>query len=200
MKYLWQAGKPVFLDFLSTIAFFLVFSSLHNIVLATAVGVAVGVGQTTVQLLRRRPVEPMAWMSTALVVVLGGATILTHDPRFIMVKPTIAYLATAGVMSRPGWQVRYAPEIARRHLSDRVLTIWGFVWAGGMAALGIAALVIGLSLGVKAWVWFLAVFAVGAKLALFAVEYVSLRHLVRGRIIAARAAESPAPGLEAQAC
>jgi Intracellular septation protein A len=52
-----------------------------------------------------RRVEPMQ------VVVLGGATMLTQSPRFIMVKPTIVHFAVAAVMLRRGWMLRYLPEI-----------------------------------------------------------------------------------------
>ena len=50
-------------------------------------------------------------MSLGLVVVLGGATMLTQNPRFMMVKPTIIHLAVAAVMLRPGWMIRYLPEV-----------------------------------------------------------------------------------------
>ena len=56
----------------------------------------------------------MQWMSLGLVVVLGGATMLTQSPRFMMIKPTIVHFAVATVMLRRGWMLRYLPEIVRK--------------------------------------------------------------------------------------
>jgi len=38
----------------------------------------------------------------ALVVVMGSASLITHDPRFVMVKPSIGAFAIACVMLRRG--------------------------------------------------------------------------------------------------
>jgi intracellular septation protein A len=44
----------------------------------------------------------MQWASLGLVIVLGGATVLTGDPRFVMIKPTIAYLTVGAAMLQRG--------------------------------------------------------------------------------------------------
>jgi intracellular septation protein A len=45
-----------------------------------------------------------------LVLVMGTATIVLHDPRFMMYKPTLYYLCAGLVMLRPGWMYRYMPK------------------------------------------------------------------------------------------
>ena len=77
-------------DMLSTFAFLILFAVFGDVRLVVAVAVVVGVGQILRAKLKRWPVDPMQWLSLGLVVVLGGATLFTHDPRFIMVKPTLS--------------------------------------------------------------------------------------------------------------
>jgi intracellular septation protein len=40
---------------------------------------------------RKRPMGTMQWMSLFLVVSFGGITLLTNDPRFVMIKPSLIY-------------------------------------------------------------------------------------------------------------
>jgi intracellular septation protein A len=75
------------------------------------VAVAAGLAQLARILATGRQVEPMQWISLGLVVVLGGATVLTQSPRFMMVRPTIVHLAVAVAMLWRGWMIRYLPEI-----------------------------------------------------------------------------------------
>src|SRR5271165_1485652 len=44
-----------------------------------------GVVQIGFEKLRGRPVETMQWLSMAVVIVFGGASLLTQDNRFIMI-------------------------------------------------------------------------------------------------------------------
>lgn len=103
MKNLFNAGRFLLEDLLSTIVFVVLFSLTKSLYLATGLAIAIGVGQVVLLKLRGRPVDAMQWLSLGLVVVMGGATLLTHDRHFIMVKPTIIYLAVGAVMLKPGW-------------------------------------------------------------------------------------------------
>ena len=53
----------------------------------------------------------MTWASLALVIVLGSATLLTHDPRFVLAKPAIGHFAIGAIMLKRGWMLRYMPPI-----------------------------------------------------------------------------------------
>ena len=53
----------------------------------------------------------MAYASLALVIVLGSATLLTNDPRFVLAKPAIAHFAIGTIMLKRGWMLRYMPPI-----------------------------------------------------------------------------------------
>ena len=107
---LWQLLN----DFLSAIFFFAVYSLTGNIVAATTIAIAVGAAQFVRLKLARRAIEPMQWMSLALVIGLGAATLLTQNPRFMMLKPSFIHFAIAAVMLRRGWMSRYLPAIVHR--------------------------------------------------------------------------------------
>jgi len=116
-------------DFLSAILFLVVYALSGDLFAAAAIALAAGVAQFTRLKLTGRRVEPMQWMSLGLVVVLGGATMLTQSPRFIMVKPTIVHFAVAAVMLRRGWMIRYLPEIVLRNVPEPAIVAAGYGWA-----------------------------------------------------------------------
>jgi len=144
--------------------------------------VAAGLAQLFRLKLTRRRIEPMQWMSLGLVVVLGGATMLTQSPRFMMIKPTIVHFAVATVMLRRGWMLRYLPEIVLRNVPEPTIVAAGYAWAALLAALGLANLFIALRFDFATWAWFISVGSVGAKLAAFALQYGVFRAIVRQRI------------------
>ena len=161
----------------------LVYGLSGNLFAAAAIAVAAGMAQLARIWLTRRRVEPMQWMSLGLVVVLGGATMLTQSPRFLMVKPTIVHLAVATVMLRRGWMVRYLPEIVRQNVPESTIVAAGYAWAALLAALGLTNLIIALRFDFVTWAWFVSVGSVGAKLAAFALQYGIFRVIMRQRIV-----------------
>ena len=187
MKNLFNAGRFLLEDLLSTIVFVVLFSLTKSLYLATGLAIAIGVGQVVLLKLRGRPVDAMQWLSLGLVVVMGGATLLTHDRHFIMVKPTIIYLAVGAVMLKPGWMNRYLPAIVQENAPD-LGRLFGRVWAGLMFATAAANLVVAFALDAKAWAWFVAVIPLGSKIAVFLAQYAVTRLTVGSRLRASRAA------------
>jgi intracellular septation protein len=124
----------------------------------------------------------MQWASLALVVVLGAASLITNDPRFAMVKPSIGAFAIACVMLKPNWMGRYLPPIVRENVSARILIAWGYVWSALIFALGLANLFVALMLGPKIWAWYTAFIPISAQLGLFLIQYGTLRYAVRRNI------------------
>jgi intracellular septation protein A len=61
------------------------------ILLATAVAILATFGQVGWVLARGRKVDSMLWISLAIIVVMGGETLLLRDPTFIKWKPTVMY-------------------------------------------------------------------------------------------------------------
>jgi intracellular septation protein A len=74
--------------------------------LAVAIGIGLGAAQIGWLLMRRKPIDTMQWLSIGLVVVSGVATMLTSDPRFVMMKPSVVYCVVGAFMLRPGWMNR----------------------------------------------------------------------------------------------
>tara|TARA_R110000868_G_scaffold5084_5_gene31436 strand:- start:471 stop:1025 length:555 start_codon:yes stop_codon:yes gene_type:complete len=174
-------------DMLSTLAFVGLYFLLGDIYIATGVAIALGVGQIIYLKARKRPVDLMQWMSLGLVIVFGSATLYLHDPRFVMVKPSIIHFAIGVVMLRRGWMGRYLPPIAAANLSTRTVDGWGYAWAALMFALGIANICIALTMSPQVWGYFIAFGSMGAKLVLFAAQYTSMRMAVVRRIRASAA-------------
>jgi len=179
-------------DFFSTIVFLAVFLITDNILLATGVGIAGAVGQFVLAKVRGQKLDLMTYASVALVVVLGSASILTNDPRFILVKPSIGHFAIGTIMLRRNWMMRYMPEIVRQTAPDLILGA-GYLWAALMFVLGAGTVITALSGDIKLWTFYVTVVLVGAKLAAFAVQYVAFRVIVRRRVRAQIAAGGVAP-------
>jgi intracellular septation protein A len=177
---LFRAGLFFASDLLSTLVFVAVFAISGNIYLATAVGIGLGVVRIVVAKLRGPAIDLMQWMSLGLVAVFGTATLITRDPRFIMVKPTLIYLVVAAVMLRPGWMNRYMPPVVVLNAAD-IPFAFGYVWAGLMALTAIANLAVAMAFGPKIWAAFIAVIPLASKLCLFGVQYAATRFLVRRR-------------------
>jgi intracellular septation protein A len=93
-------------DFFSTIVFLVIYLVTDNIILATGVAIAGAIAQVIYSRIKGEALSFMTWASLGLVIVLGGATILTSDPRFVLAKPAIAHCAVGAVMLRRGWMFR----------------------------------------------------------------------------------------------
>jgi intracellular septation protein len=173
-------------DFLSTIVFLVVYLATDNVVLATSVAIAGAVAQVVYSRLKGKPLGFMTYASLALVIVLGSATLLTSDPRFVLAKPSIAHFAIGAIMLKRGWMLRYVPPIAAETIPEYV-TIAGYAWAALMFLLGLGVIAVASTGDIKLWAFYVSVVAIGAKVAAFAVQYVSFRILVTNRIRAIRA-------------
>ena len=171
-------------DFFSTIVFLVIYLVTDNIILATSVAIAGAIAQVVYNRIKGRELSFMTWASLGLVIVLGGATILTSDPRFVLAKPAIAHFAVGAVMLRRGWMLRYMPPLVAETIPEYV-TIAGFAWAALMFALGAGTIAIAMTGDLKLWTIYVSVVALGAKIAAFAVQYVVFRLAVTSRIRAA---------------
>ena len=173
-------------DFLSTIVFLAIYLTTGNVILATSVAIAGAVAQVIYSRVKGKPLGFMTWASLALVIVLGGATLLTHDPRFVLAKPAIGHFAIGAIMLKRGWLLRYLPPIVTETIPEYV-TVAGYAWAALMFALGAGTIGVAASGDIKLWTFYVTFVLIGAKLAAFAIQYAAFRLLVTSRIRAARA-------------
>jgi intracellular septation protein len=168
-------------DFFSTIVFLAVYLATDNVVLATSVAIAGAIAQVVYSRIKGQELGFMTWASLALVIVLGSATLLTHDPRFVLAKPSIAHFAIGAIMLKRGWMLRYLPPIVTETIPEYV-TVAGYAWAALMFALGAGVIAVAATGDIKLWAFYVSVVAIGAKVAAFAIQYVAFRILVTNRI------------------
>jgi len=121
--------------------------------------------------------------------VLGAATLLTNDPRFVLAKPSIAHFAIGAIMLKRGWMLRYMPPVVAETIPEYV-TAAGYAWSALMFALGLGTIAVASTGDLKLWALYVSVVLVGTKLLAFAVQYVVFRLIVTNRIRAARAAST----------
>src|SRR5712672_2358631 len=171
-------------DFFSTIVFLALYLITGDVVLATCVAIAGAVAQVIYARVKRQPLGFMTYASLGLVIVLGSATLLTHDPRFVLAKPSIAHFAIGAIMLKRGWMLRYSPPIVSETIPEYV-TIAGYAWAALMFALGAGVIAVASTGDIRLWAFYVSVVAVAVKKAAFAVQYVAFRVLVTARIRAA---------------
>jgi intracellular septation protein A len=187
---LYQLGE----DFLSTIVFLIVYFVSGELYPAIVVAIAVGVGQFLLLKLRGRTPDVMGWLSLVMVIALGGASLMTNDSRFIMAKPSVVHFAIGVVMLRRGWLARYMPEFVKQNVPENVLVGSGYAWAALMFALGLINLYVANYYSIKVWAWFISVFAVGAKVVAFLIQYAVIWVMIRRSLrLAAIAKSKPAP-------
>ncbi|WP_426527462.1 inner membrane-spanning protein YciB [Bradyrhizobium sp. McL0615] len=171
-------------DFFSTILFIAIYLATDNVLLATGVAIAGAIAQVINSRVKGKELGYMTWASLALVIVLGSATLLTHDPRFVLAKPAIGHFAIGIIMLKRGWMLRYMPAIVTQTIPEYV-TFAGYAWAALCFVLGAGTIGVAMTGDMKLWTFYVTVVLVGAKIVAFAIQYVAFRVLVGSRIRAA---------------
>ena len=168
-------------DFLSTIIFLIVYAITGNVLIATGVAIAGAVAQLIYAQIMKTHLGFMTYASLGLVIVLGTATLLTDDPRFVLAKPSVAHFAIGAIMLKRGWMLRYMPNIVKQNAPD-VITIAGYCWAALMFALGLGVIAVAMTGDIKLWAIYVSFVAVGAKVMAFAIQYAVTRTIVTRRL------------------
>jgi intracellular septation protein len=125
---------------------------------ATLVAIVVTLLQVGTLVALGRKVDRMMWVSLALIVVFGGATLALHDELFIKWKPTVLYWLFAAVLgaserlfgrnlmrSMLGEQVQM-PDVAWRKLN--------LSWVLFFALMGVVNLFVAFNFSTETWVSF----------------------------------------------
>ena len=188
--YFLMAAKPIFRDLLSSLVFVGLFWLTGNIFLATGVGIALGILQTLWMRMRAHPIGPLQWLSIVLVTVLGMTTILTHNPHFIMVKPTLLWLALGAVMLRRDWMAPYLPSIVTENLDDQMIIRAGYAWALLMLVLAVMNLLVAFTMSPRFWSVYAVFVPAASFIALFATQYFMFRKHVVEKIRARAEAQT----------
>lgn len=187
MRNLFAAAKLLLLDMASTFLFLVIFLLTGNLSLSVVLGMALGVAQIGWQFACKKPIDAMQWISLFLVLGFGAATLITDDPRFVMIKPSLIYVIVGLVMLKPGWMNRYLPPAAIAVMPE-IGFIFGFVWAALMFFSAALNVVIALNSSVMAWSAFMSAYAIVSKAGLFLVQYATMHYIGarrRARLLAA---------------
>jgi intracellular septation protein len=173
MKFLFDL-LPVFLFFLAW--------SFYDIFVATAVAIAATVLQVAWMWLRHRRVDNMLWITLAIMVVFGGATLAFHNPTFIKVKPTVLYWAFAAALF--GAQLFARKNLIRLMMEKQVTlpdAIWGRLnasWIGFFLVMGLLNLYVAFNYSEAIWVKFKVFGATGLMLVFVVLQALMLaRHI-----------------------
>ena len=128
------------------------------VLLATLVVIAATVTQILVMLLRGKKIDLMLWISLALVVVLGGATVWFHSETFIKWKPSVLYWA----MGLSFWisQVVFRKNLLQALMGEQLELppgVWqrlNFAWIAFFGMMGLLNLYVAYSYTTDVWVNF----------------------------------------------
>jgi intracellular septation protein len=128
------------------------------ILLATAVAIVASVLQVGWLLARGKRVDPMLWVSLAVIVVFGGATIWFHDETFIKWKPSILYwlFGTTLLLGQVVWKRNLLKSLLGTQL-DVPGPVWGrllWAWVAFFGVMGIVNLAVAYSVSTDTWVNF----------------------------------------------
>ncbi|GAC1666530.1 MAG: septation protein A [Steroidobacteraceae bacterium] len=167
-----------FLEWLPLIVFFVGFKLL-GIYWATAALMTACVLQLTVHRLRTGKYKTMHIITVAVVLLLGSATLLLHDRRFIQWKPTVL-LALAAAAFLGSMLIGKQP-LARRmletvfkeplNIAPRTWAMINFMWAGWLALLAAANIYVARNFDESIWVNF-KVFGITVAMLIFMIPQV----------------------------
>ena len=126
--------------------------------IATVVAIAATFLQVGWLMLRGRKVEPMLWISLAVIVVFGSLTLYLRNEMFIKWKPTILYWIFGGILVYGNFAGR---NFIRMLLSKAEIEMPGHawrtlqnMWIGFFAAMGVVNLLVAYLCSTDTWVNF----------------------------------------------
>lgn len=157
--------------------------------LATVVVIAATLLQIGVLKARGQKIDTMLWVSLALVVLLGGATIYFHSEAFIKWKPTVLYWVMGGALlvgqafGKNGIRALMGKQMS---LPEGIWTRLNLAWVGFFTGMGALNLWVAYTFSTSAWVNFKLFGGLGLMLA-----FVLLQVLVLGKYMQADAEQAP---------
>ena len=138
------------------------------VLLSTLVVIAATLVQIAAMLLRGKKIDLMLWISLALVVVLGGATVWFHNATFIKWKPSVLYWA----MGLSFWisQTMFKKNLLQTLIGDQLelpVPVWqrlNVAWIAFFGLMGLLNLYVAYTYSTSTWASFKAFGATGLML------------------------------------
>lgn len=172
-------------DYFPLLLFFVAFK-LQGIWVATAVAIVASIVQIAWFHFRGK-VSPVHWVSLAVILIFGGATLILHDETFIKWKPTVLYAVFGLILA--GGKLFFRRDLISVLLKDVKLPahVWSGVtwaWVGFFAAMAFANWYVAFHYSLDTW----ATFKVWGGIGLFA-----LFALAQGLVLARYMSEPAEP-------
>ncbi|MGH8622681.1 MAG: septation protein A [Burkholderiales bacterium] len=168
-------------DIFPVVLFFIAFK-IYDIYVATAVAIVATFLQIGWTWLRHRRVDNLLWVSLAVIVVFGGATLLLQDETFIKWKPTVLYWLFAAVLAVA--VLAFRKNLIRAMMESQVTlpdSVWGRLlasWIAFFALMGALNLLVAYNFSTDAWVNFKLFGGIGLMLAFIVLQALMLaRHI-----------------------
>ncbi len=155
-------------DLFPVILFFLAFK-VYDIFVATAVAIAAAVAQIGWLWFRQHQVDKMMWVNLAIIVIFGGATLISQNETFIKWKPTVLYwlIGIALLVSNQFFKKNLIQAMLEKQLVLPSI-IWNKLnlsWVSFFLSMGCINLYVAFSFSVDTWVTFKLFGATGLMLA-----------------------------------
>lgn len=147
----------ILIDFFPIFLFFAAFK-IWGIYIATAVAIAATAVQIGYLHRKHGKAEPMQWLSLGVIVLFGGATLLSHSDTFIKWKPTVLYWLMGGALL--GGQLFLRKNLlkslmgAQMELPESAWRTMNWSWTGFFAAMGVLNLWVAYNFDTDTWVTF----------------------------------------------
>jgi len=142
-------------DYFPLILFFLAFK-WQGIMVATAVAIVASIGQIA-WFKWKGKVSAVHWLSLAIIVIFGGATLILQDEVFIKWKPTVLYGAFCAILAVG--KLAFGRDLLGYVLKDLTLppAVWSRVtwsWAAFFAAMAVLNWYVAFHYPTDTWVNF----------------------------------------------
>ena len=144
------------LDFFPIILFFVAFK-VAGIYVATGVAMAATIAQIAWLRHSTGKVEPMQWVSLAVIVLFGGATIALQNETFIKWKPTVLYWLMAGsLLAGLFFRKNLLKSLmgSQLDLPEGAWRVANWSWIGFFGFMGVANLWVAYHFDTDTWVNF----------------------------------------------
>lgn len=191
-------------DLFPVILFFVAFK-VYDIFVATAVAIAAAIAQIGWLWFRNRQVDKMMWSNLAIIVIFGGATLVSQDETFIKWKPTVLYwlIATILLVSNLIFRKNLIQAMLEKQMALPVI-IWNRLnlsWIGFFVSMGCINLYVAFSFSVDTWVTFKLFGATGLMLTFIILQVILLGKYLKDtpQMLTASEQDNPAEKVEDKA-
>lgn len=147
----------IFFEMFPLVGFFLVYYFTKNLYTATLVCIVASWLQLALYQILYRKIGKNTWISTILITVFGGLTLVLHNKTFVMLKPTMLYwifavsLFVSAKLNKNGIQLLLKDQI---RLDDATWNQINLLWVIFFIVMGALNLFIAFNFSEYAWVQF----------------------------------------------